>query len=190
MLPGGPWGPAPGMPHPGRPRWSTYPLPQPERTASSAVTSAGGRCASCHFSRSSSSSEAAWPSTERNSCSSRPGEARAADRDRGGGGGAPSLGAADSPREPSRLRSAQAGGTCEPNPAARPRDWGRQAWGPRGGGGPSGQTLTQTCREEGRPCSSRRDLEGVASRLVSDARGTGQPPRPCRKPAGAFKCVR
>ena len=124
-------GPAPGMPHPGRSRRSTYPLPQPERTASSAVTSAGGRCASRHFSQSLSSSEAAWPSTERNSCSSRPGEARAVDKDRGGGWGAPSLGAADSPREPSRLRSAQAGGTCEPNPAVRPRDWGRQAWGPR-----------------------------------------------------------
>lgn len=111
-------GPAPGMPHPGPPRQSTYPLPQPERTDSSAVTSAGGRCASCHFSRSSSSSEAAWPSTERNSCSSSPGEARAADRDRGGGE-PPLWGPPDSPQEPSRLHSAQAGGTCEPILAVR-----------------------------------------------------------------------
>lgn len=117
-------GPAPGMPHPGRPRRSTYPLPQPERTASSAVTSAGGRCASCHSSRSSSSSEAAWPSTERNSCSSSPGEGGAVDKDRGGGE-PPPWGPPDSPREPSHLRSAQAGGTCEPNPAVRAQPPGR-----------------------------------------------------------------
>lgn len=56
----------------------TYLLPQLDISANSFLVAADGLCSSDHFSTaSSSSSEAAWPSTERKSCSSTPGEVQA-----------------------------------------------------------------------------------------------------------------
>lgn len=76
--------------HPGL----TYPLPLLERRASRVWISAAGCCSSHHFLSLSSSSEAAWPSTERNSCSSTAGEARAVGmQDKGRGSRQPSPGA-------------------------------------------------------------------------------------------------
>ena len=65
---------------------------------------------------------------------------------------------------------------CQPgsqSTAAWPRDWCRKGWGPRGGRGRSGQALTQTSREEGRPCSSRQSLEGVGLAAGGEGRSFG-----------------